>query len=48
LAGGSNYFWAVLAEDTNSQLISQFSNQTNFLAPGVPIAPVLKSLKTSP
>lgn len=41
------YYFVVLAEDTNLILFSQYSNQTNFIAPVIPINPIITSLKVN-
>jgi hypothetical protein len=45
LTPGTNWYFAVLALDTNTTLVSPFSNQTNFLPSIPPNSPVLTTLK---
>lgn len=51
LTPGSNYFWVVVAKDTNASLVSLYSNITNAIAPTnqvAPVAPVQKQPTVSP
>lgn len=43
LTGSAQFFWVVVAEDTNTGLVSPYSNYTNWTAPFQPGAPVIKA-----